>query len=226
VSFGVFLIVKQVHDYYSFDVISNVERKTQIPFTFPAITICIADFYHQFSYINNALLNADTNSDYSIKDFIFSAEFKLYKFDISKLEFFKIPKQVGDCVRFNGKVSDKKLETVNKTFDQFSLIFKKNLTFISPKNETIVIQMFSPSFEVYVSDNRFHSYIDTEPVYKIDSSLGQDNVHAIRIAKEETELKLGEPYNDCKSSESDSQVNCIEVCVTNCVSSLFFVLIP
>lgn len=189
VSFGLYNICKTFDDYYQFDVITNVERIFPDNVTFPAITVCFPDDYKK----------ANT----SIRDFLHEngTVFKNKRVNITKLEFFKIPKNRGDCVRFNGNraiAATDRLEVANDTLDTFVIEFSKKLA--SELNSSDPIQ-----FEVYASDNFLNSYLNFIPL-----RLDLMKTYALTLVRTEIESQLGEPYNQCQKA---IQMNCIEACI-------------
>ena len=98
---GVYFISNTMTNYFSFEPVTNVLRVNPSNVTFPASTICTKGF------VRDSITYNDTTSyfidfDYSISDYakdIIFKEVRLrdYRYD---LEYFKIPKLYGECLRF------------------------------------------------------------------------------------------------------------------------------
>lgn len=103
--FGLVNISRSVNDYHKYDVITNIERITPKSLTVPAVTICIRDIYfekHTIRTNQGSSIKKFIVFNRSVEDFVEEVTFKDVKY--SQLEFFKIPKAFGECVRFNGLV--------------------------------------------------------------------------------------------------------------------------
>ena len=211
-----------VTDYYHYAKITNIESVTPNNVTFPAITICNYQRYQKDLYDNGRLINSSNltllNDKKSIlKNFINWKFTSFYSHELDSdlnvsehLEYFIIP-DLLDCVRFNG-VTNKGIElfTANKTEDLFKISFDNSFnvtinTSLSFKYSTV------RKLRVYIADNFLNSFDKIEPYI-----LEGDNKFDIDISKETVEIKLPEPYNQCKESFSVKQYhqsNCIDTCL-------------
>lgn len=228
VSFGLYTISRSINDYNRNDVITNIERVTEIPFTFPAITLCTRDYFTKDLYLNGTLQKSERLIDFSIKYFVDFEEssFKDKTLSTSQLEFFKIPKRYGHCLRFNGKINNS-LQTVSSYDDKLKLVLNNVHTEIVSKEIEIEYSIYK-NFDVYIEDNYVSSYLDTAPLF-----METCFTYNIFLLKAETNEKLGEPYSSCHVNESSSneyrQMNNIELCINrkiqakyNCSISSFF----
>ena len=209
-----------VTDYYQYDKITNIQRLTPNTVTFPAITICNNFLYIKELYINGSLFNSsnfnDSNVIYpTIRNFI---DWKYTRYfqkgeilNVSEhLEYFKIP-DLLECLRFNGVTNKSlKLLTTKHTDDFFRIYLLKIYT-----EEIDKIRYFSyrstNRLRVFISDNYLNSFDKMEP-YLLERNKRYD----FDIAKETVEIKLPEPYNQCKESlsvKSYHQSNCLDTCL-------------
>ena len=216
-------ISQAVTDYYKFDKITNIERINSKSTTFPGITICASGGYNRKRYINGSVIDSKridirTDKTSRIKNFIDfkSTNFSLFKQNVTRdvanhFEFFKIPDDY-DCLRFNG-ATNKSLELFKafSTVDAFNLwinhFYVEN---ISPK-EYFTYSFETQRFYAYFKDNRLDSFENIEP-----HMLEINNDYEIDIEKTLIEIRLPEPYNQCKESSADDpnhQPNCIASCV-------------
>jgi hypothetical protein len=219
---GFWNIALTVTDYYRYDKITNIERVTPTNVTFPAITICnynryIKDLYVNGSFINSSNLTILTDKKSTISNLInweythfFSEESNTFLNVTSHLDFFKIPDNL-DCLRFNG-VRNKSVElfTTNTTQDFFQISlfnsYNESLSWGEYFNVRIVNKV-----RVFITNNYLKSFDKLEP-FTLDYGVRYD----FDIAKESIEIKLPEPYNQCKeflSAEPYQQSNCLDTCL-------------
>lgn len=228
--FGFISINNLVRDYYSYDVITNIRRVTSSNETFPAITICShTNVTKDYYFSNYTKLNSEYSSNYSIQNFInfgytkeYGSSFKGQPLNMNQFDFFRIPKEFGNCVRFNG-ITNKDLETVNKTSDELILTLRLRLLIKEFPNGDFLTHKLSSFFRVYVADNHLNSFIDFIPL-----SLNSPKVHQISMDKTDIEKKLGEPYNPCSEAVNVTyrQVNCIENCINQEIQAKYNCSIP
>jgi hypothetical protein len=225
-AFGFYNISLAVNDYYKFDVITNVVRVEPKVVTYPAITICIWDFYIRDHFVNGSLIERGygkgSGDNLRIRNFIDFKEMKLMIQNITtatkrnvsdhNLDFFKIFNRAYDCFRVNG-VTNKSVELfkANSTSDFLTIrinsYYIKNVT----ENEYFNFSVYDPFYKVYIVDNSLNSFLKLQPLV-----LESDKFHKIEIAKESIEIKLPQPYNPCKESSAGSPYhkwNCIESCI-------------
>ena len=99
------------------------------------------------------------------------------------------------------------------------------------KNEYFKFNLHLMSFYVYVGDNYLNSFEDVEYIL-----LYSSNNHDIELDRTSIEIKLPEPYNQCKEfsiDEPNHQSNCITSCIYrrvqdkyNCTFHLSLFTIP
>jgi len=203
-------------------VITNVERVTELNFTFPAITIC-QNFYIEKNHIKNGkLINKEIVTNLSMKNFIGYSYFKERSNAITdRLEFFRLPQYQVICTRFNGASNqnlEKQLVKVNKTNESFFVGFNHKYTQNITENEYFLYQLGHISFGVFIEDNYLNSF------YGKFSLMNHGIHHVISIVKSETEEKLVEPYSECKKSINDQpyrRQNCIESCIYTKIGTNF-----
>ncbi len=209
-------------DYYHYDKITNIERVSPRNVTFPAITICNylrykKDLYVNGNFVNSTNLTISNDKNPTMKNFI---NWKSTNFYLSELEtfldvrdhieYFKIPDQL-DCLRVNG-VTNKSIElfTANQTEDYLEI----NL--FTSYNESISRNRYFNNrivnrFRIFIADNSLNSFNKLEPY-----TLENNNRYDFDMEKETVEIKLPEPYNQCKESLSIKQYhqsNCFDTCL-------------
>jgi len=219
VGYGLYNISKSISDYSRFDVITNAKIITPKAVTFPAITICNTGVYTRKTY--------DPKTDKFIDEKIFSEDLmkKFFDFESSlfnntaltmdHIDFFSIPKDFGDCLKFNGG---------NDPLTIKSSLTTAILTINKEYNETssITIEPVPPVYTIYVSNNSLNSYLRLEPVY-----LKQGAVHIINFQKTTIEHRLDEPYNRCSNKDKNyHQLNCIEMCMVKELASKYNCSMP
>ena len=221
-AFGFWNIGLAVTDYYQYDKITNIERVRPNNVTFPAITICnyqryIKDFYINGSFDNYINLTVWTDKNPTIKNFIDweSTHFYFYEletfFDVREhIEYFKIPDHL-DCLRFNG-VTNKSLGLLiaNHTGDYFQIILYNSYN-QSLSSKSYITYKIVNRLRVFIADNDWNSFDKLEPYF-----VEKDSRYDFEIAKEFNEVKLPEPYNQCKqhlSVKSYHRSICIDTCL-------------
>lgn len=153
--FGFISINNLVRDYYSYDVITNIKRVTSTNETFPAVTICshtnVTKEYYFSNYTKDELY-LEYTSDYSIQNFIYfgytvyGSSFRGQPLNMNQFDFFRIPREFGNCVRFNG-IANKDLETVSKTSDELIPSFKlRSLIKDFPNGDFLSYRLHSSEF--------------------------------------------------------------------------------
>ena len=230
---GIYNIDLSVNNFYKFETVTNIKRVETMNATFPAITICFFGTYKRDHYRNGTLVGSkeifikndnvsriynfllfNTTRFYSRGD---SADFRNVS---THFDYFKVFSEFDyDCFRFNA-ATNKSLElftakTMDMTYavslksmyiEQISVNEYYNYSF-NPRSTR-----FYPDFDIYVGDNYLNSF------EKIDSQRADGNLfHRIEIAKDSVEIKLPEPYNQCKESLTNDhyhQSNCIETCIS------------
>ena len=192
VSVGLVNICETVNDYYQFDVITNVERVNHKNITFPAITICLKDFY-RITYKKKNSTEYEINFNQTLSLFLPNKTFKGSNLDSnSRFETFKIPKSYGNCLRFNGFAENQLLEIAESKSDTFSFLVLKDVNVTNENKEYAIHE----AMEVYVTGNYLNSYLSVDPL-----NLDFKDDRRINIVKAEIETKLGEPYNKCSDSK-------------------------
>lgn len=207
--------------------ITNVETATPNNFTLPAITICAEDYFIKSEHFSNGTLatfEKYKSPNISIKDFIASIAFIRnyqieYFFDISVLEFFKIPTldirssylNHGDCFRLNG-ATNKQMETIsfNRTSDLLAIRLTNQVNNTSEDSTTLY--SLSPYLYIYIGDNYLNSFSNAIPAVISPNGTFCD----FHIEKTTIEEKLAEPHNQCWKSSEDLpylRMNCIESCL-------------
>ena len=219
---GFWNIALAVTDYYNYDKITNIERVSPSNVTFPAITICNylryrKDLYVNGNFVNSTSLTISNDTNPTIKNFIWWSNTNFYLSELETfldvrdhIEYFKIPDQL-DCLRVNG-VTNKSIElfTANQTEDYLEI------TMSNSYNESISSNRYFNNrnvnkFRIFVADNSLNSFDKLEPYI-----LERNNRYDFDIAKETVEIKLPEPYNQCKESLSIKQYhqsNCFDTCL-------------
>ena len=218
-----------VTDYYHFDVITNVERVSPSNVTFPAITFCYSGSYKREYYKNRSLIRKDNinikNDNISLFiNFLVSSSTLVYSSERGSpinarnyLDTFKIPLDAGfrfsaECVRFNG-VTNKSLELfkASSTEDYFEIVIKDSYKENINSNEYFTLSLSDKYVLVFIADNLLNSFENIQPFY-----LYFNKGSYIEIEKESIELKLPEPYNQCKEYSVEKpyhQSNCIDSCI-------------
>ena len=210
---GFWNIALAVNDFYNYDVITNIERVTPDEITFPAITICYRNYYKDH-YINNIYVGQQylKTGDLKFKDFITFMSSSWENID-DYLDYFKVSNSdyIG-CMRFNAATNkSRELLTAPNTDHNFFI------TFTSEYRETISMSEYYKYritwIEVYITDNYLNSFENLSS--SIVPQIGK--VYDTKIEKPSIELKLPEPYNQCKEylygDEPFHRLNCIEECV-------------
>ena len=225
VGFGVYSVYETTIDYYNFDVITNVERVSPGNATYPAITIC-NEWYYQRDYYKDQKLNATRllhikDSRSRIKNFIGQARYSGEFLNSTKLDYFKVLDHLNtrennfyyDCVRFNG-ATDKNVELVKayNSLNIFSLRINNHYIDHISNSEYFNYSLVNSTFKVFVADNYLNSF------EKVQSLVFERNfaLHSIKMEIASTEIKLGEPYSQCKDSSAEKpfhQMNCMETCI-------------
>ena len=213
-------------DYYDYDVITNIVRVKPSSVTFPAITICNIFSYRKDLYVNGIFfnstnLNVSNDINPNIRNFI---DWKYTRFIFSRkssflndyflqvreyLEYFRIPDNF-ECLRFNGVTNKSvKLFTAKHTEDYFRIRFYDSYNQTIGSNRIEYTSTNRP--RVFISDNYLNSFSEIEPYL-----LVRNKRYDFDIAKETVEIKLPEPYNQCKESlsvKSYHQSNCLDTCL-------------
>ncbi len=220
--FGIYNISYAANNYYQFDVITNVERILPEKVAFPAITICMKSRYIRTRYRNESLIKTEnyfTNRNENIlknflnlKDLSIYFNSKSYSNVSNHLDFFKSPDYSKDCLRFNG-ITNKSIELFKTSSLGDFFLVEINSNYIEPfsKNEYFNYSFIQSRFNVYIGDKYLKSFDKLEPLL-----FESNNYHVIEIVKESTEIKLPEPYNQCKESSVDEpnhQSNCFYSCI-------------
>jgi hypothetical protein len=206
--FGIYNVSYVVNNYYQFDVITNIERVTPDNVTFPAITICAYNTFLKTHYKNGSIIKKELieYQNYpkilNFLEFIFIYSKKYYLLNaIDRIDSFKTPDYVLDCLRFNGLTNKSiQLFKASSTKDQVAIRIKSNYIVPISENEYINYSFrFSNSdVNIYIHDNHLNSLENIEPI-----SLKINTHNTIGILKESIEIKLPEPYNPCKESSID-----------------------
>ena len=220
-SVGLFMISKSVKDYFKYDVITNIERITPKNISFPAITICTVNEYQVIYSKDDTVFKHEITTNNSIKNFLEYSSFKKKNLKTSNLEFFKIPKYYGDCIRFNGVVEGKDLFSTNDTSDELVFAFKNNNTQVI--DDVIIMYKIFYKFEVYITDNYLNSYLNQIPL-----NLAENVFHTISIEKPVIEKKVNSPLNPCVESKGQVyyQMNCTEICINEKFEDVYNCSIP
>jgi hypothetical protein len=203
VSAGLYIIYRSVRGFYSYNVITNVERIVSRNQVFPAATICArheVKKQYRSKYV--------TVSNFSVLNFLdlSESEFAGIALNASDFEAFRIPHTWGNCVRFNNS----KLATVKKSTERLFFKINTRLRSTLPNNDFEEYTL-SSDFEVYVADNYLNSFWNLFPL-RVKSRYR----NRINIYKTEYEKKLGEPFSDCDEflEPTYRQANCIEICTS------------
>lgn len=215
---GLINIVQTTNDYYKHDVITNVDRIYPNSVTFPAITVCTKDYF-SLKHRNLSVIDYFLIQNVPFNEFVKGATFKGRDVHI---EYFKIPKSFGDCVRFNGLTQNGTFETVEFKADSFDLQIVRSLHQFISTDEYFNRDLVS-TMEAYVTDNFLNSYEHLDPFV-----LFQNKEQRVTIVKAETEKKLGHPFNDCSDTNDPAyrQMNCIEKCINEEIRNEYNCSIP
>ncbi len=219
-------ITYAVVDFYKFDKITNIERVTPENVTFPPITICT---YYEYYKIHKFKNGSDVKKGIKIKNDNNSRISNFINFDDSyvdiksndyligvsdHLDFFKISNfgYTADCFRFNG-VTKKNIELIKASSieDLFHLEIKDKYIEPISKDEYFEYCFAFANFLVHIGNKSLNSF-DMLDTYYIRGNFN----YAIKIAKETSQIKLPEPYNDCNESSVDkpyNKWNCVESCI-------------
>jgi hypothetical protein len=219
---GFWNIALTVTDYYKFDKITNIERVTPTNVTFPAITICnynryTKDLYVNGNFINSSNLTVSNEKNSIIKNFINWNLTRFYSYELDSylnvsehLDYFKIP-DLLDCLRFNG-VTNKSLDllTAKHTEDYLTIDLYNSYNETIDANEYFNMK-FVNKLRVFIANNSLNSF-DILDSFKLDTGTRYD----FDIVKDSIEIKLSEPYNQCKESSVAKpyhQAICIDTCL-------------
>ena len=213
-SVGFYNIADLVDGFNKHEVITNVERKTEKNFTFPAITICAHGFMKRSHFMNESFIETKPGNfydDLSMKDFYIGGYFRNEAIDNS-LEYFKVPQYDFICMRFNG-ATNQQLVHINKPNEELDIAINGTYVQTIVENGFINVYKYSTDlFFAYIEDNFLNSFsLNLQALKAVKGNF-------LNIVKAETEQKLPEPYNSCKESASDQyyhQMNCIENCIFN-----------
>jgi len=131
---------------------------------------------------------------------------------IDRIDSFKTPDYVLDCLRFNG-LTNKSIELfkASSTTDYFRVLIKSNYIVPISDNEYIYYSFRFSNLNVYIHHNHLNSLENIEPI-----QLELNSDYVIEILKDSIEIKLPEPYNLCKEASVDEpyhQSNCIGYCI-------------
>lgn len=221
---GFIIIFQTVNDFYQFDVITSIDRTSSKSLTFPAITICTKG-YSKMQHKNITSKDSEYYIIFNLtfEFFLRDLEFREEPFNTTAMQFFKIPKHFGDCIRFNG-FANKVLETAESKSDTLKLRIIPSSTQKISKTEEIYYYFYN-KMHIYITDNYLNSYLNIDPIITLENF--QTNKF-IDIKKTETETKLGEPYNECteQSDMTYRQNNCIEKCINQKIKNKFNCSIP
>jgi hypothetical protein len=133
--FGIYNVSYAVNNYYQFDVITNIERVAPDNVTFPAITICTLNTFHKTHYKNGSIIKKEPieYQNYpKILNFlkstsIYSKKLQIRFNAIDRLDSFKTPNNILDCLRFNGLTNKSiQLFKATSTEDYFRVLIKSN----------------------------------------------------------------------------------------------------
>ena len=230
-SVGAWNIYLAVEDYYNFDVITNIERVSPPQVTFPAITICSVGLSTQIPIITTTTTaDPEIGPDPGIgpgpiKQVVFyihnlisvemyikikdSSDVKTVIISKDTLDFFTMVND-GSCFRFNA--------ALNKSRDLFNAQYEYDqlAVYIRKYNETVsntIYQWELGNLWLYITDNFLNSFEGIEPLYLEPGYFS----HTFKIEKPSIELKLPDPYNQCKEhllgDEPYHRMNCIETCI-------------
>lgn len=218
-SYGLFNITNSVQDFYRYHTITNVVREHAYSMEFPAITICTKDF------IIFRITDATKTTPYaffntSLSSFVSDTfKYKSSQFNTSQdLQFFKIPKLYGNCVRFINQTN----VSSDNLLDSFSLLFYLDRYEEDSQNIFIKSTLYE-YFEIYVTNKNVNSFLQTSAISVETSSLSGA---LVKFVKAEIETKLPDPYNPCYTEVPDIQVNCIERCIVHKIAEAYNCSIP
>ncbi len=221
-AFGFHNISLAITDYYKYDKITNIERATLENVTFPAMTICVHSRYLKAHYLYGSNVNKEQIRNDNVPKISNFLDINSIILDFKKLpphfnvidhmDSFKTPDCRKDCIRFNG-ATNKSIEFIKVTSveDSFHIVIKNNYMEPISAYESFNYGFDFPYlFYVYISDNHLKSFEKLEPLV-----LGMNKSYIIKIEKESAEIKLPQPYNQCKESSLQPyhQSNCISSCI-------------
>jgi hypothetical protein len=216
--FGIYNVSYAANNYYQFDVITNIERVTPDYVTFPAITICFCNSFLKTHYKNGSIIKKE-EIEYQILNFLDLESFffvsKKLPTDfnaIDRIDSFKTPNYIQDCLRFNG-LTNKSIELfkASSTTDFLGFVIKNNYIVPISDNEYLNYSLCFSNLNVYIHHNHLNSLENIEPI-----QLELNSQNEIGILKDSIETKLPEPYNLCKEASVDEpyhQSNCIGYCI-------------
>lgn len=161
-------MIRATHDFYKYDVITNIERVNPLAVTFPAITVCpVANFYKKLHFKNGSAINTEYlyGNSVSIKNFVHQASFDSdsWIYDSFKdTEPFNIPDQSADCLRFNGALNKPtELYKANGSHNGFRLfIYDFYYEYISVEYYQYSVNQEQQQyyFSSFISDNILNSF--------------------------------------------------------------------
>jgi len=221
--FGIYNVSYAANNYYQFDVITNIQRVTQDNVTFPAITICAHNLFWKTHYKNGSVIKKEKieNQNYpkilnfldAESTFVYSKKLPTDFNAIDRIDYFKTPGYIQDCLRFNGLTNKSiQLFRASSTEDFFGVVIKSNYIVPISDNEYLNFSFSSSNFYIYIHDNQLNSLENIETF-----GLRDNRYHVIGILKNSIETKLPEPYNICKESSIDEpnhQSDCIGYCIS------------
>ena len=220
--FGIYNISYAANNYYQFDVITNIERVTPDNVTFPAITICAYNLFWKTHYKNGSIIKDELIGNQNYPKIFNFLDLELTSFysnkpptdfkAIDRIDSFKTPDSILDCLRFNGLTNKSiQLFKASSTTDLFKVGIKNNYIVPISDNEYLNFSFHIPYLYVYIHESHLNSLENIEPI-----SLRINSHNVIGILKDSIEIKLTEPYNPCKESSIDEpihQLNCIGNCI-------------
>jgi len=220
--FGIQSVSLAAYNYYQFDVITKIKRVTPENVTFPAITICAYNSFLKTHYKSGSIIKNELIRNQNYPKIFNFLDLELTSFvskklptdfnAIDRIDSFKTPDYVLDCLRFNGLTNKSiQLFKASSTEDLFKVGIKNNYIVSISDNEYLNYSFHISYSNVYIRDNHLNSLENIEPFV-----LLINNHYQIGKLKESIEIKLPEPYNPCKEASIDEpnyQLNCIGNCV-------------
>ena len=172
--FGIYNISYAANNYYQFDVITNIERVTPDNVTFPAITICAYNLFWKTHYKNGSIINNELIKNQNYPKIFNFLDLELTSFvskklptdfnAIDRIDSFKTPDYVLDCLRFNGLTNKSiQLFKASSTEDLFKVGIKNNYIVSISDNEYLNYSFHISYFNVYIRDNHLNSLENIEP---------------------------------------------------------------
>lgn len=197
VSAGLYVIYREISDFYRYDVISQTERIRAETSTFPAVTFCIDTSDN--TRISPELIRSSSYGVFGLKEEIvdFNAKYELFDYDNDN----------RSCIRFNGAST-----FATNPKNQRHTCCGFTIQFNSPPQ--ILLYLAS------INDNYLNAIDNYYLVFAPNHS------YEVAMSKS-LEVRLGKPFNQCHNQDDNyHELNCIEECAIKNIEHEFNCSVP